>query len=62
MEWNNMSRYTDYNGTQVDYDLDSQVLDNGRLYNRKYGITNPDIDMNSYDGDYEPDMYDPDCW
>ena len=57
-----MSRYTEHNGTQVDYDLDSQVLDNGRLYNRKYGITNPDIDMNSYDGDYEPDLYDEDCW
>jgi hypothetical protein len=57
-----MARYTDYNGQTYDYDLDSEVLDNGRLYNRKHGITNPNIDMDTYDGDYEPDLYDSDCW
>ena len=56
-----MSNYKDYNGTEYDYSKD-ETLDNGRLYNRKYGITNPSINMDTYDGDYEPDMYDPDCW
>jgi hypothetical protein len=58
-----MARYTEYNGTEVDYDLDNPVLDSGnREYNRKWGITNPKINMDTYTGDYEPDMYDPDCW
>lgn len=58
-----MARYTEYNGTKVDYDLDNPVLDSGnRQYNRKYGITNPNINMDEYTGDYEPDLYDEDCW
>ncbi len=55
-----MARYTESNGTQVDYDVDSQVLDNGRLYNKKLGVLPSYFD--NYDGDYEPDMYDPDCF
>ena len=57
-----MTNYKDYNGTEIDYDRDSGILDNGRLYNRKNQIVNPKINMDEYDGDYEPDMYDPDCW
>lgn len=52
--------YRDYNGTEYDYSKD-EILDNGRLYNRKYGITNPKWDI-SDDEDYEPCQYDPDCW
>ena len=58
-----MARYKEYNGTEVDYDLDNPVLDtSNRDFNRKYGITNPNINMDDYDGDYEPDLYDEDCW
>ena len=54
-----MSRYTDYNGQTYDYDLDSEVLDNGRLYNKKWGIMNPNI---SDDTEFETEHFDPDCW
>ena len=58
-----MARYKEYNGTEVDYDLDNPVLDtSNRDFNRKYGITNPNINMDNYTGDYEPCLYDSDCW
>ena len=58
-----MSNYRDYNGSPIDYDRDTGLLDSGnRQYNRKYGITNPNINMDDYTGDYEPDLYDEDCW
>lgn len=58
-----MANYKGYNGTEYDYDRDTGLLDSGnRQFNRKYGITNPNIDMDEYDGDYEPCLYDEDCW
>lgn len=58
-----MSKFEEYNGTKIDYDRDTGLLDSGnREYNRKWGITNPKINMDTYTGDYEPDMYDEDCW
>lgn len=58
-----MSNYRDYNGSPIDYDRDTSILDtSNRDYNRKWGITNPNINMDDYTGDYEPDLFDSDCW
>jgi len=58
-----MSNYRDYNGSPVDYDRDTGILDtSNRTFKRKYGITNPSINMDDYDGDDEPDLYDEGCW
>lgn len=55
-----MSNYRDYNGTPIDYDRDTGILDSGnRQYNRKYGISNPEWDDRE---EYEHEMYDEDCW
>lgn len=57
--------YRDYNGSTVDYDRDTGLLDSGnRLYNRSHGYShaNPNVDWDDYDGDYEPDHFDEDCW
>lgn len=55
-----MTRYTEYNGTQVDYDLDRGELDSGnRRYNRERGYVNPAWADRE---EYEPEHYDEDCW
>lgn len=56
-----MTNYKDYNGTEYDYSKD-EILDNGRLYNKKYGNFNPNIDLDDEDIEFEPEMFDPDCW
>ena len=53
-----MSNYKDYNGTEYDYSKD-EILDNGRLYNKRMGYMNPSIDE---DTEFEPEFYDPDLW
>lgn len=53
-----MARYNEYNGTQVDYDLDNPVLDNGRSARKALGVLPNWALSDDYDGDYEPDMYD----
>jgi hypothetical protein len=53
-----MARYTEYNGTQVDYDLDNPVLDNGRSTRKALGVLPSWATDDDYTGDYEPDMYD----
>jgi len=56
-----MTNYKDYNGTEYDYSKD-EILDNGRLYNKKYGNFNPNIDLDDEDIEFEPEIFDPDCW
>ena len=57
-----MSNYRDYNGSPIDYDRDTGILDtSNRNFNRKYGITNPEWNI-SDDEEYEPCQYDEDCW
>lgn len=55
-----MSRYQEYNGSFVDYDLDTGELDSGnRRYNRSVGRVNPEWEDRE---EYEPEMFDEDCW
>lgn len=55
-----MSNYKDYNGSALDYDRDTGLLDNGRSERRKYQQYPSWALSDDYDGDYEHDMVDPD--
>ena len=58
-----MSNYRDYNGSPIDYDRNTGILDSGnRQYNKRNGIFNPKIDLNNEDIEFEPEMFDEDCW
>lgn len=55
-----MSDYKDFNGSPIDYDRNTGILDSGnRLRNRSMGYSNPEWDDAA---DYEPEHFDQDCW